>query len=134
MSFTFRSVCFLFLSICCVHISLESKCKPRYFAVGDCGITVLFMCTAGHCYFLSVKVTCIDLVKLMLICHFFSQASSWSRWPCSLCEAVTGSSTFECVRKIPFQKICLVVALCNSLMKICESSQNLTEGMLSPGM
>jgi hypothetical protein len=45
-SFTFRSVCFLFLSMCCVHISLEFKCRPRYFAVGDCGITVLFMCNS----------------------------------------------------------------------------------------
>jgi hypothetical protein len=90
--FTFRSVGFLFLAKCSFHISLESKCRPRYFAVGDCGITVLFMCTAGHCSFLSVKVTCTDLITLMLIHHFFSQASSWSRWPCSLCEAVSGSS------------------------------------------
>jgi hypothetical protein len=89
-SLTFRSICFL--SICCVHVSLKSQCRPRYFAVGDCGIAVLFMCTAGHCSFFSVKVTCTDLVTLMLIRHFFSQATTWSRWPCSLCEAVTGSS------------------------------------------
>jgi hypothetical protein len=40
-SFTLRSICFLFLSICCVHVSLESKCWPKYFAVGDYGLTVL---------------------------------------------------------------------------------------------
>jgi hypothetical protein len=68
--FTFRSICFLFFflsfffffAICYGHVSLESKCRPRYFAVGDCGITVLFMCTAGYCTFLSVKVTCTDFV------------------------------------------------------------------------
>jgi hypothetical protein len=54
-SFTFRSICCLFLAICCAHVSLESKCRPMYFTVGDCGITVLFMCTAGHCSVLSVK-------------------------------------------------------------------------------
>jgi hypothetical protein len=36
-------------------------------SVGDCGITVLFMCTAGHCSFLSVKVTCTDLVTLITL-------------------------------------------------------------------
>jgi hypothetical protein len=50
-----------------------------YFAVGGCGITVLFMCTAGHCSFLNVKVTCTDFVALMLLRHFFSQAPSSSR-------------------------------------------------------
>jgi hypothetical protein len=88
-SFTFRSICFLFLAKCSAHVSRESKCRPRYFAVGDCGITVLCMWTTGHRSFLSVKVTCIDFVALILIRHFFSQASDWSRWPCSLCEAVS---------------------------------------------
>jgi hypothetical protein len=38
-TFTFRSICFFFFfwSVCCVHVSLESKCRPRYFAVGDRG-------------------------------------------------------------------------------------------------
>jgi hypothetical protein len=69
---------FYFLTIYCAHVSLESKCRPRYSAVGDCGITVLFMWTTRHCSFLGVKVTCTDFVALMLIRHFFSQASSWS--------------------------------------------------------
>jgi hypothetical protein len=42
-AFTFRSICFLFLAKCCAHVSLESKCRPRYFAVGDCGITVKYV-------------------------------------------------------------------------------------------
>jgi hypothetical protein len=88
---SFRSICFLFLAECCAHVSLESKCRPRYFAVSDGGITVLFMCTAGQCSFFSVKVTCTDFVVLN-DSQLSSQASSQSRWPCSLCEAVTGSS------------------------------------------
>jgi hypothetical protein len=48
--FTFRSIFsfFFFLAKCCAHVSLESKCRPRYFTGGDCGVTVLFMCTAGQ--------------------------------------------------------------------------------------
>jgi hypothetical protein len=42
----------------------------------------LFMWTTGHCSFLSVKVTCTDFVALMLVCHFFSLASSWSTYNC----------------------------------------------------
>jgi hypothetical protein len=42
-SFTFRSTSLLFWAVCCAHVSLEFKCRARYFAVGDCGITVLFM-------------------------------------------------------------------------------------------
>jgi hypothetical protein len=29
------------------------------------------MLTTGHCFFLSVKVTCTDFVALMVIRHFF---------------------------------------------------------------
>jgi hypothetical protein len=72
-SFTFRSICFLFLAKCCARVRLESKCRPRYFAVGDCGITVLYMLTTGHCSFLSVKVTCTDFVALILIRHFLAK-------------------------------------------------------------
>jgi hypothetical protein len=59
--------------MCSVYFSLESKCRPRYLAVGNCRITVLFMCTTGHCSFLSVKVTCTDFVTLMLIRHFLAK-------------------------------------------------------------
>jgi hypothetical protein len=69
-SFTFRSVCFV-LPVCCVHVSLESKCSPRYSQLVI--VELLFMCTAGHCCFLSVKVTCTDLVTLKLIRHFIAK-------------------------------------------------------------
>jgi hypothetical protein len=46
--------------MCCFQVSLESKWSPRYLTVDDCGITVLFMSTAGHSPFFIVKVTCIE--------------------------------------------------------------------------
>jgi hypothetical protein len=42
-SFTFRSIRFLFLTLCCLQVSLESKCRPRYFAVDDCGMRALLL-------------------------------------------------------------------------------------------
>jgi hypothetical protein len=92
MSFTLESICFLFLAICCFHVSLESKWSPRYFTVDHCGSAVLFRYTAGQFPFFSVKLTCIDLFSLMIIRHNFSQLSWWSRWLCNLLVAATGSS------------------------------------------
>jgi phosphatidylserine synthase len=72
-SFTFKSICFLFLAICCCHVSLESKWIPRYLTVDDCGSAVLFRYNDGHFPFFSVKVTCNYLVSLCLYATFLAK-------------------------------------------------------------
>jgi hypothetical protein len=42
MSFSFKSICFLFLAICLFYVSLKSEWNLRYFTVDDCGSAVLF--------------------------------------------------------------------------------------------
>ena len=53
--------CFLLVDICSFQVSFLSRCNPRYFAVLDLGISVLFRVTAGHSCFRKVKVTWTDL-------------------------------------------------------------------------
>jgi hypothetical protein len=70
-SFTFKSICFLFLAICCFHVSLESKWNPRYLTLDDCGSAVMFRYTDGHFPFFRVKVTYSDLVSLFVYSPLF---------------------------------------------------------------
>ena len=43
ISFVFKSICLLFLSMCSSQFNLQSKCSPGYFTVSVCG-TMVWLC------------------------------------------------------------------------------------------
>jgi hypothetical protein len=86
----FRSVCLLFFAICSLQFSFPSICIPKYFTDSDSGINMLLKKTGGHRFFLSVNVTCVDLVSFILIFHFVAQASIKIMCCCRWVDAVEG--------------------------------------------
>ena len=90
-SFTFRSVCFLFLTMCSFNVSLLSKCIPKYFVLGAGGIEILFRCIGGQCSRFGAKVTCANLLSFILIFHFYCHVWIWFKWFCSVPKAIAGS-------------------------------------------
>ena len=76
--------------ICSFHVSLQSKCRPRYLTVVPRGMTVWLILTAGHCPLRRVNFMCVDLVSLTFILHFLSQFSMLRRWSWRLREAIVG--------------------------------------------
>ena len=48
ISFVFKSICFLFLTMCSFQFNPQSKCSPRYFATSVWGMIVWLMLTAGQ--------------------------------------------------------------------------------------
>ena len=91
-SFTFKSICFLFLLICSFQFSLQSKCSPRYFTDSVFGMMVWLMLTGGQWPFRTVNVMCVDLDSLTLIFHLRSHFSMLCKCSCRLIEAIVGSA------------------------------------------
>jgi hypothetical protein len=86
-SFVFWSICFLFLIICCLQFSLQSKVNPRYLSCSFSGMLICFICTGGQEHFRRVKVVCVDSDSLTLIFHLLSHASMRLRYSCRCEEA-----------------------------------------------
>ena len=92
ISFVFKSICFLFLTMCSFQFNLQSKCNPRYFTTTVWGMIFWLMLTAGQWPFRRVNVMCDDLDSLTAIFHFFSHFSMICKWSWRLNEAIVGSS------------------------------------------
>jgi hypothetical protein len=92
ISFAFKSICFLFLSMCSFQFNLQSKCSPGYFTANVGGMIVWLMLTAGQWPFRRVNVMCVDLDSLTLIFHFFCHFSMTCNCSWSLSEVIVGSS------------------------------------------
>ena len=91
-SFTFKSICFLFLLICSFQFSLQSKCSPRYFTDSVFGMMVWLMLTGGQWPFRRVNVMCVDLDSLTLIFHLRSHFSVLCKCCWRLRDAIVGSA------------------------------------------
>jgi len=87
----FRSICFLFFTVCSLQVNFLSICIPKYLTDGDFGINMFLKKNGGHCFFLNVNVTCVDLVSFILIFHLVAQASNRFVWCCRRVDAVMGS-------------------------------------------
>jgi len=72
-------------TICCFHVNLESMARPRYLAVGCCGMAAPFRVTDGDVPGLREKVVCTDFSALMITFHLFSHGSIFVRACCSPC-------------------------------------------------
>ena len=70
-------ICFFFFARCCFHVSLASKCRPRYFTVCFCGICMLFIVTAGHISFRRINDICADLVSFSFTFTFHFVNHCW---------------------------------------------------------
>ena len=90
-SFTLSSICFLFITMWSLHLSLWSKCMPRYFVTAAIGISTLLIVTGGHRPFLSVNFMWTDFVSFIFILNFLSQSWVRFKWSCKCCAAVRGS-------------------------------------------
>ena len=66
-SFTLSSICFLFITMWSLQLSLWSKCIPRYFVTAAIGISKLLIVTGGHRPFLSVNVMWTNFVSTSTI-------------------------------------------------------------------
>jgi hypothetical protein len=62
-----RLSCFLFVVICSFHVSLRSRCIPKYFTSFTWGNDTLSILTVGHVAFLTVEVICNDLVWFLYV-------------------------------------------------------------------
>jgi len=60
ISFAFKSICFLFLSMCSFQFNLQSKCSPEYFTANVWGmiLVVWLMLTARQWLFRKVNIMC----------------------------------------------------------------------------
>ena len=76
ISLVLWSSCFLFVMMCSFHVSLRSKCRPRYLAIVPRGMTVWLILTAGHCPLRRVNIMCVDLFSLT------SFSISWASSQC----------------------------------------------------
>jgi len=92
ISFVFKSICFLFLSMCSSQFNLQSKCSPGYFTASVWGTMVWLMLTVGQWPFRRVNFMCHDLDSLSLIFHFFSHFSMMCKCCWRLSEAIVGPS------------------------------------------
>jgi len=92
ISFIFKSISFLFLSMCSFQFNLQSKCSPKYFTTSVWGMIVWLMLIAGQWPFRRVNFMCDDLDSLTLIFPFFSHFSIMCKCPWRLSEAIVGPS------------------------------------------
>jgi hypothetical protein len=83
--------------MCFAHVSLLSRCMPRYFTSFFQGISTLPICTVGQVWLRRVNVRCVDLLRFILILQFFAQSSILLMVAWSYTEAIAESS---CVAKI----------------------------------
>lgn len=64
---------------------------PRYLASSGSFITVPFMVTWGHVrFFISVKVTCTDLVSFTFIQYCVNHFCTLLTFSCNICETIFG--------------------------------------------
>jgi hypothetical protein len=83
--------CFQFAKMCLCHVSLLSRCIPRYLISSSWWSYTLFIWTGGHVSLHAVNVTWIVLDPLAFILNFSNQSRITSRFVYSLCEAMAGS-------------------------------------------
>jgi hypothetical protein len=89
---------FSFLSICCVQVCLEFKCRPRYFAVNDCGVTVLFMCDDTKLP-LYTKLKLEQLTIIVKDCSLY-----WRTFPMFLSQPALKFGTGPCLQPVNIQR------------------------------
>lgn len=95
--FSCISRAFLLVCICFFHVSLLSRCIPRYFTSFACGISEWLRVIGGHVSRLRVNVTCTDLVSLTLILQSCSQDEIlsihfWREWLAFLGSSLTANA------------------------------------------
>jgi hypothetical protein len=86
--------------MCFAHVSLVSRCIPRYFTSFFWGGAILPICTAGQVWVPRGNVTCVDLLWFILILCFFSQSPILLLLAWSFTEAIAGSSRVAKKRQI----------------------------------
>jgi hypothetical protein len=82
--------------------SFLSRCMPRHFTSFCCGRSTLPIDTVGQVWLHRVNAMCVDLLRFILILHFFTQSSNLLLVAWSLIEAIAGSS---CVSKIALRQL-----------------------------
>jgi hypothetical protein len=78
------------------NVRLPSRCMPRYFTSFFWGRSTLPIFVVGQVWFRRVNVICVDLIRFILILHFFAQSITLLlAW--SFIQPIAGTS---CVTKI----------------------------------
>jgi hypothetical protein len=94
--------------ICFAHVSLLSRCMPRYFTSFFWGRSTLPICTVRQVWLLRVNVICVNLLWFILVLHFFGQSLIILMVAWSFIKAIAGSS---CVAKIAVSSAKLAVVV-----------------------
>lgn len=85
------SSCFLLVLICLAHVSLLSRCIPRYLTTSAVGSGCPYSFTCGQFPFLVANVMWTDFVSLAFVLHRSSHSCVAFSWTCSAFDAATGS-------------------------------------------
>jgi hypothetical protein len=87
--------------MCFAPISFLSRCMARYFTSYFWGRSTLDICTVGQVCLRLVNVICVNLLRFIVILHFFAQSSILLMVAWSSIETIAGSS---CVAKIALHR------------------------------
>jgi hypothetical protein len=86
----FSPSCLLFVKMCLRHVSLLSRCMPKYLVSSARGIITPLRVTGAQTSRFRVKVTCTDLASFTLNFHFLNQVWRLPRCICILQDADVG--------------------------------------------
>jgi len=89
----FRSICFPFFTMCFSKLVSYPYAFLNIWRMVILVLVCYWRKLVGHCFFLNVNVTSVDLVSFILIFHLVAQASNRFMWCCRRVDVVMGWRT-----------------------------------------